>query len=208
MWTFKLEKSLTNIDIPVGFNKRVIKSYATSYNALSGKSRISISTIAIGALAVGALGVFAAPAIGGLVAPAGLFGAAATSAGLAALGGGALAVGGFGMLGGTVVVVGGAAAFGAAGGAMFARYMTKNINQFTAELAQAESLLTQVFLCELRDLSGAKHLIKGQKATRDGIEEEAEKVDSKDVSELLKLFNNALERNRNHIKKQLPENNI
>lgn len=64
------------------------------------------------------LAVVAAPAIGGMVGVAAsggtLFGAAATSHGLALLGGGALAAGGLGMAGGQLVI---AAAGGAIGGA-------------------------------------------------------------------------------------------
>ncbi|GAB4009316.1 DUF726 domain-containing protein [Nocardioides ultimimeridianus] len=61
----------------------------------------------VGAAAVlGPLALMAAPAIGGAIGTTvlGLQGAAAGSAGLAALGGGSVAAGGFGMLGGTVVV--------------------------------------------------------------------------------------------------------
>lgn len=52
-----------------------------------------------------ATGGLAAPAIGGAVGGAmGLTGAAATSAGLAALGGGSIAAGGFGVAGGTLII--------------------------------------------------------------------------------------------------------
>lgn len=57
-------------------------------------------------------GLFLAPFIAPAFAAAGLFGAAATSSGLAAMGGGSLAAGGFGMLGGTIVSGLGGAAIG------------------------------------------------------------------------------------------------
>lgn len=58
-------------------------------------------------------GIIAAPAIGALIgAQMGLYGAAATSAGLAWLGGGAIAAGGFGMAGGTAAVAAASAVAG------------------------------------------------------------------------------------------------
>lgn len=76
-------------------------------------SRASLGVAAVGLFAGGAW--LAAPAIGGAVGTSilGYTGAAATNAGLAALGGGAVAAGGLGMAGGTYVV---AAAGGVLGG--------------------------------------------------------------------------------------------
>ncbi|MDS3861249.1 hypothetical protein RIF25_10565 [Thermosynechococcaceae cyanobacterium BACA0444] len=66
----------------------------------------------VGAALFALLAPFAIPAVVGLLAPAGLYGAAATSSVLAALGGGAIAVGGFGMAGGVAVIIGGGALIG------------------------------------------------------------------------------------------------
>jgi hypothetical protein len=76
----------------------------------------SFKTIALITLATAAGGLIAAPHIGAAIGvyALGLHGAAATSAGLAALGFGATATGGFGMAGGTIIV---GALTGAAGGA-------------------------------------------------------------------------------------------
>lgn len=66
----------------------------------------------VGAVLFALIAPFAIPAVVGLLAPAGLYGAAATSSVLAALGGGAIAAGGLGMAGGVAVIVGGGALVG------------------------------------------------------------------------------------------------
>lgn len=81
-----------------------------------------VGGLAAAGVGLGALtGGLAAPAIGAFIGSTvfGLSGAAATSAGLAALGGGSLAAGGFGMAGGTALIagVGGVAAGSLVGGA-------------------------------------------------------------------------------------------
>jgi tellurite resistance protein len=94
----------------------------------------------LGAAAVGGLVLFvsggaAAPAIGGLIGAKalGLTGAAASSAGLAAIGGGALSAGGLGVAGGTTIV---ASVFGVTGGAVAAHKMarrTAGLQEFNIE---------------------------------------------------------------------------
>jgi hypothetical protein len=71
-----------------------------------------MSNAAGGAIIGVALGLALLPFIAPLVAGAGLFGAAATSSGLATLGGGSIASGGLGMIGGTAVVGVGSATVG------------------------------------------------------------------------------------------------
>lgn len=82
-------------------------------NARNNKSR---NLLVAGAGVVGALlfGGYAAPLLIKAFAAPGLFGASATSSGLAALGGGSLAAGGLGMAGGTTILGAGAVATGAA----------------------------------------------------------------------------------------------
>ena len=86
--------------------------FIESLNALGGRSKFLNKNvfIALSAIALAVTGGLAAPAIGGLIGAAmGLYGAAATSAGLALLGGGAVAAGGLGMAGGTAFIIGGGA---------------------------------------------------------------------------------------------------
>lgn len=76
--------------------------------------------ILLATAALAATGGWAAPALGTWVGGMmGLYGVAATSAGLAFLGGGALAAGGAGMAGGALVVIGGGALLGASSSALF-----------------------------------------------------------------------------------------
>ena len=88
------------------------QEFAGIWQEREGRNWARITGIGGGALAggivLGPLAWFGAPAIGGIVGSAafGLSGAAATSAGLAAIGGGSFAAGGFGMIGGTCVIAG------------------------------------------------------------------------------------------------------
>ncbi|MDG2990840.1 hypothetical protein L3556_07845 [Candidatus Synechococcus calcipolaris G9] len=82
--------------------------------------------VLVGIILFALLAPLAIPAIVGLLAPAGLYGAAATSSVLAALGGGALAAGGFGMAGGFVVVVGGGALLGGVTGGVLGNLLKES----------------------------------------------------------------------------------
>jgi hypothetical protein len=86
-----------------------------------------VAGIAAGGAVLGAItGGLAAPAVGTMIGTyfLGLSGAAATSAGLAAVGGGALAAGGLGMAGGTAIVAG-AISVGSAGAATGGAYLAE-----------------------------------------------------------------------------------
>ncbi|MGI8550914.1 MAG: hypothetical protein ACR2PL_09035 [Dehalococcoidia bacterium] len=103
-------------------------------------------TVLAGGAACFVTGGAAAPAIGGWIGSTfmGLSGAAATSAGLAALGGGSLAAGGAGMAGGTALV----ATAMAAAGAGAAGVATKNI---TDDLVEGKRCRSCQCLSELND---------------------------------------------------------
>lgn len=98
-------------------------------------SAIGVVIIAI-AVATGRYRILA------LLAPEGLSGAAAISAGLAALGGGAVAAGGYGMAGGIAVLVGGGSLLGiGAGGSMGILLASKNSNVLLSDAAKLEVVL-------------------------------------------------------------------
>jgi hypothetical protein len=116
------------------------QEFAGIWQEREGRNWARITGIGGGALAggivLGPLAWFGAPAIGGIVGSAafGLSGAAATSAGLAAIGGGSLAAGGFGMIGGTCVIAGvGAVAGSAKAGLLVNDYIT-DVKDFGIEL--------------------------------------------------------------------------
>lgn len=82
----------------------------------------------------------------------GLSGAAAISAGLAALGGGAVAAGGFGMAGGIAVLVGGGSLLGAtAGTAVGASIASLGSNAVLSEAAKLQVVLKEIVLAIQKD---------------------------------------------------------
>ena len=84
----------------------------------------------------------------------GLSGAAAISAGLAALGGGAVAAGGFGMAGGIAVLVGGGSLLGAtAGTAVGASIASLGSNAVLSEAAKLQVVLKEIVLAIQKDTS-------------------------------------------------------
>lgn len=89
-----------------------------------------------------------------LFAANGLSGAAAISAGLAALGGGAVAAGGFGMAGGIAVLVGGGSLLGAtAGTAVGASIASLGSNAVLSEAAKLQVVLKEIVLAIQKDTS-------------------------------------------------------
>jgi len=97
--------------------EEVMKSAVNSHKAFYERGPFWVGLAVIFAVLSGGLFWLAAPAIGAIIGGTmGLYGAAATAAGLAALGGGSLAIGGAGMAGGTALIAGlGALAGGAVG---------------------------------------------------------------------------------------------
>ena len=82
----------------------------------------------------------------------GLHGAAAISAGLAALGGGAVAAGGFGMAGGIAVLVGGGSLLGAsAGTAVGVSIASLGSNAVLSEAAKLQVVLKEIVLAIQKD---------------------------------------------------------
>lgn len=82
----------------------------------------------------------------------GLHGAAAISAGLAALGGGAVSAGGFGMAGGIAVLVGGGSLLGASGGAAVGVSVASlGSNAVLSEAAKLQVVLKEIVLAIQKD---------------------------------------------------------
>ncbi|MBL7087043.1 MAG: hypothetical protein ISS28_08145, partial [Candidatus Cloacimonetes bacterium] len=117
----KARSTLDDYADSLGIDKKFIGKFISAHrNAFNGITDQSIKMLIGGltfAILIAVSGGLAASAIGVLFAPAGLYGAAAVSAGLAALGGGAIAAGGLGMAGGTAVIIGGGALLGGSIGA-------------------------------------------------------------------------------------------
>lgn len=115
----------------------------------------AIAAFSIGGAAVlGPLAFAAAPAIGGAVGVGilGLSGAAATNAGLAAVGGGAIAAGGLGIAGGAAILGATGTALGGAIGGVISNSYFKDVEGFEIELLKkgkgAKVLFIDGFLTE------------------------------------------------------------
>lgn len=151
------------------------KIYAKTMARVSNKNIKIIAGMAIGTIIIALTAGYAAPAIGAAIAPAGLYGAAATSAGLALLGGGAIAAGGFGIAGGLAVVVGGGALLGAVagGGAGFVASLIKTSPEFTlSQAAKLEIVIKEILLTNQKDVRMAQELIKEQRSAISALESE------------------------------------
>lgn len=130
------------------------REFETLMRALQRKSirwhRVAAVT-AVGLAAGVATGGLAAPAVGAAIGSTlGLSGAAATSAGLAALGGGSIAAGGLGVTGGTWVVAGVAGLTGAGAVGAGARYSRLGRARVGVEAIKLD-LISQVVLAEAAD---------------------------------------------------------
>ncbi|WKE65509.1 DUF726 domain-containing protein [Gallaecimonas kandeliae] len=115
----------------------------------------TIAALSIGGAAVlGPIALAAAPAIGGAIGTSilGLSGAAATNAGLAAVGGGSLAAGGLGMAGGAAILGATGAALGGTAGGVISNSYFKDVDGFEIELIKkgkgAKVLFIDGFLTE------------------------------------------------------------
>jgi stress response protein SCP2 len=115
------------------------------YSVLFKRDSINIKKVSMiaalsvgGAVVLGPLAFAAAPAVGGAVGSTliGLSGAAAKTAGLAAIGGGSLAAGGLGMAGGAAIVAATGAALGGTLGGVIANSYFRDVDGFSIELVK------------------------------------------------------------------------
>ena len=112
--------------------------------------RIAAVTVVGAGLGVATAG-WAAPFIGSAIGAAmGLSGAAATSAGLAAIGGGSIASGGFGIFGGTILVSGVGGVFGAGAAGAAGRYSPVGTGQVVSDAIKLD-LLARLVLADAPD---------------------------------------------------------
>ena len=127
------------------------KRYEEAIKSLSGFWKKVLIFGGIGMIvALTVVAVFLTPIAVAFAAP-GLYGAAAFSAGMAALGGGAIAAGGFGMAGGFAVLVGGAIVLGGSTGAGIGTLASSSPQLVLTELAKVEVVLREIILGIQRD---------------------------------------------------------
>ncbi len=122
-----------------------------------------VATVSVAGLGVGAAtGFWAAPMIGAAIGGGafGLYGAAATNAGLAYLGGGALAAGGFGMAGGIGVVAGVGGLAGAGMGAAGARLTPVSWGEIVVDTIKGDLITRLVIINAENDDQRAKRVVE------------------------------------------------
>ncbi|MDZ5782394.1 hypothetical protein [Marinococcus luteus] len=168
------------LDVEEEFVARYQKSFKKAVNSLSGVQKKFFTGAGLGAILMVITAGFATPFIGALAAPAGLFGAAATNAGLAAIGGGAVAAGGLGMAGGIAVVVGGGGIFGALSGGTLATVLTKSSEFALREGAKLEVIMKEIILSSQKDMRFAQEMIKGQKQVIERLKEDLIELELKE----------------------------
>jgi hypothetical protein len=142
-----------------------------------GSMFVPVALLLVGGVGAGVLTAgLAAPAIGALVGTTvfGLSGAAAASAGLAALGGGSIAAGGLGMAGGTALIsaTGGLLGLGlgagaAAGAEAAADAQARVLGRLTADVIKLHALGVVVLIEELRDVAALDAVIQGLRTRRE-----------------------------------------
>ena len=107
----KRKVSLKVVAEILGVDPKLADKYKKTFKDAIGEMEGKLKKILLTGLIVAVIGgLLVIPFIGPIaaaIAPTGLYGAAAISSGLAALGGGALAAGGFGIMGGIAVIIGG-----------------------------------------------------------------------------------------------------
>ena len=148
-----MDKALAEVAKTLGLSKADVTSIratqAAAARAHVARNTATVVVVGTGAAAVVAIGAaLAGPAIGGALGATvyGLYGAAATSSGLALLGGGSLAAGGFGMAGGMWVIAGAGAAVGLAGGSGTTLMMQLGTRGTKAELIKLQVTYKEVLL--------------------------------------------------------------
>lgn len=135
------------------------KRYQESIKSLSGFWKKVLLAGGVGMIiAVTVVLLFINPIAAAFAAP-GLYGAAAFSAGMAALGGGAIAAGGFGIAGGIAVLVGGALVLGGSAGAGITALASSTPQIVLTELAKIEVVLKEIIIGIQRDTKMLQEII-------------------------------------------------
>jgi len=189
------------LDINYEYINRYKKTFKKSVKSLSGFYKKMLIGAGAGTLLLAITAGFAAPYIGALAAPAGLFGGAAVNAGLAALGGGAVAAGGLGMAGGTAVIVGGGSIFGAMSGSAIGAALGKSSDFALLESAKLEVVMKEIVLLAQKDTRFAQEMINEQKKIIINLERELSelKFNDNENKEQIKILAKSIEFFRNSL---------
>ncbi len=147
-----LEKIAEVLDIDKKYINIFEKAHSSAMKKLSGYWAKVATTAGIGIIVVLIAIVTFQYEIIAFFAAEGLSGAAAVSAGLAALGGGAISAGGFGMAGGLAVLIGGGSLLGAsAGTATGVAIASLGSNAVLSEAAKLQVVLKEIVLAIQKD---------------------------------------------------------
>ena len=210
---------------PVGVGSAtMVDSYDKAYRKALATAAGKNQKIITGALVVIAASALIAATAGALAAPiavsivgsqfATLYGAALTSACLAALGGGAVAAGGMGVAGGTMVLVGGGALLGAAGSGaavIGASALAKSSPDFAiSQGAKLTVVLREIILNGQNDIMTAQAILENFKMQigemhKELAEIKLQRTDDKQTIQNLTNAIEALERLYSAVNIQPPE---
>ncbi|MEC0300603.1 hypothetical protein [Peribacillus frigoritolerans] len=210
---YNLKRIANLLEIDEEFIERYKKSFKKSVRSASKFFSKMLIGASLGAVLIAITAGIALPFVAAAVAPAGLFGAAAINAGLAALGGGAVAAGGLGMAGGITVVVGGGSIFGALSGMAMGAMLGNSAELALREGAKLEVIMREIILYAQRDVRFAQEMINGQHEVIKKLEGElAElKFNEEENKKQIKNLSKAIEYLRNILKSSeqaLVESNI
>ena len=135
----------------------------------------------------------------------GLHGAAAISAGLAALGGGAVALGGLGMTGGLVVLIGGGSLLGiSAGGAIGLSIASLGADAVLTEAAKMQVVLSEIVLAIQKDTKSFQEIIFDIQRQNQKLKQDLENLKSENVKDKKKIKD--LEKSIEYIEKLIKKN--
>lgn len=177
------------IDVFEKRKKSVVKRLTNYWLKIGISAGIGLA-VAILALIPGTQPIAAA------LAPEGLSGAAAISAGLAALGGGAIAAGGFGIAGGIAVLVGGGALLGiGAGSATGVLIASMSSKAVLSEAVKLEVVLREIVLAIQKDTIQFQEILNKLVAEKEALKIELEKLknDQKENEKKIKELKKSIE---------------
>lgn len=162
----RLTRKLRSFALTLDIDPNCVNRFKSNYKeAIKGiKGGINPWLVGVGAVAFGVAAVFATPLIVGLLAPIlapGLYGAAAVSAVLAALGGGAIAANGLGMAGGMAVIVAGGSLLGAGAGVGVGALFGQSPDAALTQAAKLEVVMRDILFMQ-KDSRKAQEIIKPQ----------------------------------------------
>jgi hypothetical protein len=199
-----LHEVATILTIDSSYVEIFSSSYSEAQKRLTGFWTKVLVTGLIGTVVMALTAGFAAPFIASAFAGAGLSGAAAISAGLAALGGGAIAVGGLGMAGGIAVVVGGGAVLGGVGGGVAGALLSSSPDFALSQAAKLEVVMKEIILGGQKDILMAQHILNRQQEAIQSLEKDLQnfKLREDENKEKIKILSISI----SHLKKALEHN--